>query len=150
MRELLGAAAGFPGVVFSAAFLVVIVFWLLVLFGGFDADGFDEDADFAALGLGGVPVTVPVSLIVVIGWFTSVTGAVLLARSEVRGVARLVADGGVFLLSLLIAWWLARAAVRPLAKLFADEPGPSRRESGHRAMCAGPGASGASGASGPG
>ncbi|MEV2255485.1 hypothetical protein AB0I94_33805 [Streptomyces sp. NPDC050147] len=128
MEEFLGAVGGFPGVVFSAALLVVIGFWLLVLFGGFDADGFDADADLGALGMGGVPVAVPVSLMVVIGWFTSVTGAVLLGRSGIKGVAHLAADGGVFLLSVLMAWWLTRSVVRPLAKLFPDEPGPSRQD----------------------
>lgn len=128
MGEFLGAVAGFPGVVFSAALLVVIGFWLLVLFGGFDADGFDADADLAALERGGVPVAVVVSLMVVVGWFTCVTGSVLLGRAGLRGFAYLAVDGGVFLLSLLSAWWLARAVVRPLAKLFPDEPGPSRQD----------------------
>ncbi|MEV0529879.1 hypothetical protein AB0I66_41340 [Streptomyces sp. NPDC050439] len=128
MKELLGAAAGFPGVVFSAALLVVIGFWLLVLLGGFDADGFDADADMTALGLGGVPVAVPVSLVVVIGWFTSVTGSVLLGRAGIEGHARLAADGSAFLISLLMAWLLTRCVVRPLAKLFPDEPGPSRQD----------------------
>ncbi|MEV0523974.1 hypothetical protein AB0I66_11160 [Streptomyces sp. NPDC050439] len=128
MEELLGAAAGFPGVAFSAALLVVIGFWLLVLLGGFDADSFDADADMTALGLDGVPVAVPVSLMVVIGWFTSVTGSVLLGRAGLEGLAHLAADGGAFLISLLMAWLLTRCVVRPLAKLFPDEPGPSRQD----------------------
>lgn len=126
MGELFGAAVGFPGALLSAALVVVIGFWLLVLLGGFDADGFDADADFGALGLGGVPVTVPVSLVVVIGWCATVTGSVLVGRTGLDGLARIAADGGVLLLSLVVAWRLTRALVRPLAKLFPDEPGPSR------------------------
>ncbi|MDI3418720.1 hypothetical protein [Streptomyces luteolus] len=128
MGELLGAAVGFPGVVFSSALLVVVAFWLLVLFGGFDADGFDGDVDLGALGLGGVPVTVAASLMIVVGWLTGVTGSVLVARAGLGGFAQIAAAAVVLLLSLAVAWCAARALVRPLAKLFPDEPGPSRQD----------------------
>ncbi|MDI3386295.1 hypothetical protein QIS99_08705 [Streptomyces sp. B-S-A8] len=128
MGELLGAAVGFPGVVFSSALLVVVAFWLLVLLGGLDADGFDGDVDLGALGLGGVPVTVAASLVIVVGWLTGVTGSVLAGRAALGGFAHIAADAVVLLLSLAVAWCAARALVRPMAKLFPDEPGPSRQD----------------------
>ncbi|MDI3406470.1 hypothetical protein [Streptomyces cavernicola] len=128
MGELLGAAVGFPGVVFSSALLVVVAFWLLVLLGGFDADGFDADVDLGALGLGGVPVAVVASLMVVVGWLSAVTGSVLVGRTGLGGAAQVAADGAVFPVSLAVAWCAARGLVRPLAQLFPDEPGPSRQD----------------------
>ncbi|MFM9373040.1 hypothetical protein [Streptomyces sp. Da 82-17] len=128
MGELLGAATGFPGVVLSSALLVVVAFWVLVLFGGFDADGFDGDVDLGAWGLGGVPVAVAASLMVVAGWCACVTGSVLVARAGLGGLAQVALDAGVFAASLAVGWCVARILVRPLAKLFLDEPGPSRQD----------------------
>ncbi|MER7111419.1 hypothetical protein [Streptomyces sp. NPDC000229] len=125
MGEFWQAAATFPTVSFTAALVVVAGFWLLVLVGGADTDSFDADVDTDALSLGGVPVSVSASLLIVLSWFSSLTGSVLLARTgwpaasvHLLGVALLFA-------SLVGSWRLTRALVRPLAKLFPDEPGPS-------------------------
>ncbi|MEU6673843.1 hypothetical protein [Streptomyces sp. NPDC046925] len=128
MGEFLHAVAGFPAIVFSAALPVVLGFWLLVAFGGAYPDSFDTDADAGAVGLGGVPVTVAASLMIVVGWFTSVTGSVLVDRGALTGLVHAAADVLLLLLSLLIAWRVTRHLVRPLAKLFPDEPGPSRQD----------------------
>ncbi|MFH9069039.1 hypothetical protein [Streptomyces alboflavus] len=128
MGEFLGAATGFPTVVFSSALVVVLAFWLLVALGAAGADSFDSDVDFDAAGLGGVPVTVTVSLTVVTAWFISLTGSVSIGRAGLSGLTHAVAHIALLLLSLLVAWWVARGLVRPLAKLFPDEPGPSRHD----------------------
>lgn len=126
MGEFLQAVAGFPAIFFSAALPVVLGFWVLVALGGADADSFDSDADAGAVGLGGVPLTVAVSLVTVVGWFTSLTGSVLIGRAALTGLVHAAADVVLLFLSLLIAWHVTRQLVRPLAKLFPDEPGPSR------------------------
>ncbi len=81
-----GAALSFPAVIFSFALLVVIGYWILVLLGGIDidaldsageGDGGDSDGDSGlvrGLGLGGVPVTVALSLLIVVAWFVSLAG----------------------------------------------------------------------------
>ncbi|MGW7464972.1 hypothetical protein ACWGJT_09730 [Streptomyces xantholiticus] len=128
MAEFLNAIAAFPTVVFTAALVVVIGFWLLVLLGAADHDGFDADVDTDALSLGGVPVSVSASLLMALSWFFSVTGSVLLARTGwPDGLLHLL--GAVLLFaSLFGSWRLTRALVLPLAKLFPDEPGPSRHD----------------------
>lgn len=85
MQEFLRAASSFPAVLFGAALIVVICFWLLVLAGAADHHSFDTDLDTDLAGMGGVPVAVSVSVMVVVAWFTSLAGSVLLHRSAVTG-----------------------------------------------------------------
>ncbi|MFV2119192.1 hypothetical protein ACE14D_12400 [Streptomyces sp. Act-28] len=128
MDEFLHAVVSFPCVLFTAALMVVVGFWLLVLFGAADHDGFDADVDTGAVGLGGVPVSVSVSLLIVLAWFFGVAGSVLLASTDRPGA--LIRLLGVVLpfASLLGAWCLVRVLVRPLATFFPDETGPSRQD----------------------
>lgn len=128
MREFLVAATGFPAVIFSSALLVVIGFWLLVMLGGAEADSFDSDADLGPAGLGGVPVTVAASMAVVVAWFSTLAGSVLIGRAGPTGLAHAATELLLLLVSVPVAWGAACALVRPLAKLFPDEPGPSRQD----------------------
>ncbi|MEV6780981.1 hypothetical protein [Streptomyces sp. NPDC051098] len=126
MDEFLRATVTFPAVLFTAALVVVIVFWLLVLVGGAEPDSFDTDVDSGALGLGGVPVSVSASLLIALSWFFCVTGSVLLSGTDWPATLVDLLDVVVLCASLIGSWRLTRVLVRPLAKLFPDEPGPSR------------------------
>ncbi|CAL9473601.1 hypothetical protein [Streptomyces sp. NPDC095602] len=128
MAELWQAVTAFPTLPLTAALAVVVVFWLLVAVGVADVDGFDADVDAAALRLGGVPVAVAASLLVVLAWFLSLAGTLLLSRTGWSEAV--VWTGGVVLLpvSVAVSWRLTRVLVRPLAKLLPDEPGPSLRD----------------------
>ncbi|MEV6245750.1 hypothetical protein AB0M38_06025 [Streptomyces sp. NPDC051742] len=117
MGEFLSAAFGFPSLSFSTAVVAVAVFWLLVLSGVVDREGFDADVDTEALGLDRVSGSVAVTVFVVAGWVLSVTGSVLLG---IAGVSRSLA--ALLSLALLVlapaaAWWATRRLVRPPAKL---------------------------------
>ena len=82
-----GAALGFPAVVFTFALVVVIGYWVLVLLGGLGIDALDgeDGSDFLdGLGLGGVPAAVVLSLLIAVAWFVSLAGAVLLDRATCR------------------------------------------------------------------
>ncbi|MFF8832001.1 hypothetical protein [Streptomyces sp. NPDC015131] len=125
MGEFWQAVAAFPTVLFSAALVVVAGFWLLVLAGGAEPDGFDGDVDAGAFGLGGVPVAVSASLLIVLSWFTALTGSVLLARTGWPSGAVHLLGAALLPVALFGSWWLTRRIVRPLAALFPDEPGPS-------------------------
>ncbi|MFF8957835.1 hypothetical protein [Streptomyces sp. NPDC014894] len=125
MDGFLDAALGFPTVLFTAALVVVLVFWLLVAVGAAGHDSFDADLDSGPLSVGGVPVSVTVSLTVALGWFLSLAGCVLLAGAE--GSWRLL-KVPLLPVVLLLAWWLTRIAVRPIGSLFPDEPPPSRQD----------------------
>ncbi|GAA2474633.1 hypothetical protein [Streptomyces gobitricini] len=125
MGEFWQAATTFPTVLFTAALVVVVGFWLLVTVGVAGADSFDADVDTDALGLGGVPASVSASLLIALSWLLSLTGSVLLARTGWSGAGRQLLGAAVLLASVAGAWRLTRALVRPLVTLFPDEPGPS-------------------------
>ncbi|MCX5411524.1 hypothetical protein [Streptomyces sp. NBC_00059] len=128
MNEFLSAAVAFPAVVFGGALVVVICFWLLVLVGAAGHDSFDTDLDTEAVGFGGVPVSVSVSLFVVLSWFTSLTGSVLVLRSGVTGTPRAVLHLAVLAGALLVAWGVVRMLLHRFRRFFPAEPPPSRQD----------------------
>lgn len=137
MSEFLDAALAFPAVLFTFALVVVVAYWLLVLVGGAEVDALDggegvgSDASagaggggsvgfFAVFGLGGVPVTIVVSLLTAIAWFVSLAGAALFDNLALRALVLPVA--------LLTAWSLTWTLVRPLRRLAPAERGISRSD----------------------
>lgn len=126
MGAFLAAATGFPTVVFTAALVVVVVFWLLVALGAADAHGhahLNSHTYTDGWGLGGVPVTFVFSLFVAVGWLISYCAAVLLVPS---GPAGLLVGAAVLIGTVYVSWRATKLFVRPLHRLFPDEPGPSR------------------------
>ncbi|MFI5808546.1 hypothetical protein [Streptomyces sp. NPDC051561] len=128
MTEFLHAAASFPTVLFTAALVVVVGFWLLVLVGGADHDSFEGDVNTDVLGLGGVPVSVSGSLMIALTWFLCLSGSVLAARTGLTGTGRAALGTALLVVAVVLSWAGTRLAVGPLAKLFPDEPGPSRHD----------------------
>ena len=126
MGTFLVAATGIPTILLTSALVVVVAFWLLVAVGAAESHGFDAHAHFDAWGMGGVPVTVAFSLLTAFAWFLSLSATVLLEPLTHAGPARWLAGPAVFIAALLVAWRLTRLFVRPLQRLFPDEPGPSR------------------------
>ncbi|MGW9247099.1 MULTISPECIES: hypothetical protein [unclassified Streptomyces] len=126
MDEFLSAAIGFPAVIFGAALVVIVCFWLLVLAGAVGHDSFDADVDTAPVGLGGVPVSVSISLLIVFAWFGSLTGTLLLRHSGTDSATRAVLAVAVLAGSLLLAWAAVRLLVDRFRRLFPAEPPPSR------------------------
>ncbi|MEV5600116.1 hypothetical protein AB0L33_01570 [Streptomyces sp. NPDC052299] len=128
MREFLDATLSFPAVLFAAALVVVIAFWLLVLVGAADHHSFDADLDTDLAGVGGVPVTVSVSLMIAVGWFSALTGSVLVHRSGATGTLRAVLACAVLAGALLLAWGAVRLLVHHFRRVFPDQPPPSRQD----------------------
>ncbi|MFJ8753871.1 hypothetical protein ACIREO_31775 [Streptomyces sp. NPDC102441] len=128
MSEFLSAAIAFPAVVFGGALVVVVCFWLLVLAGAAGPDSFDTDLDTEAVGFGGVPVSVSMSLFVVVAWFTGLAGSVLVLRSGATGTLRATLHLAVLAGALLIAWGVVRMLVRRFRRYFPAEPPPSRED----------------------
>ncbi|MFJ8002107.1 hypothetical protein ACIQ7D_34215 [Streptomyces sp. NPDC096310] len=126
MNEFYGAALGFPAVLFGAALLVVVGFWLLVIAGAAEHDSFSVRLTTEAAGLGGVPVAVPVSVLIATAWFASLAGSVLVRRSVEPGAARTLGSGAVLVGAVLIAWGVTRLLVRRLRDLVPEQAPPSR------------------------
>lgn len=124
MRTFLAAATGLPTILLTAALVVVLCFWLLAAVGVADVDSFDMDVDLGTWRMGGVPVTVALSLLTVLAWCLSVGAVALLAvvalPGPVVGMLRMVVPVG----ALFVAWAATRLIVRPLHRLFPDVPVP--------------------------
>ncbi|MFF0187593.1 hypothetical protein [Streptomyces sp. NPDC005244] len=114
MRMFVEAATGLPGILFTAALVVAACFWLLAALGVVAVNTFDTDVDLDAWGMGGVPVTVALSLLAALAWLLNTGLAFLITVAAtpgaVAGVLRLAASAG----ALLVAWWLTCLSVRPL------------------------------------
>ncbi len=102
MDELINASLTYPTVIYTILLGILIPFWLITIFAGLDIDiGADADVELdadidggeisgdgsatgvlhslgAALGIGTVPITIPISLIVVKGWIIGVVGELLI------------------------------------------------------------------------
>ena len=128
MADFLSAALEFPAVLFGAALVVVVCFWLLVLAGAAGPDSFDADIDADVAGVGGVPVAVSVSLLVVVAWFTSLTGSVLVHRSGATGGLRATLSVVVLAGALLGAWGAVRVLVHRFRRCFPAQPPPSLQD----------------------
>ncbi|MFK8849614.1 hypothetical protein [Streptomyces sp. Ac-502] len=116
------AALAFPAVFFTFALLVVAAYWLLVLLGGAGVDILDggEGVDGGSAGSAGLPVTVTLSLGVLIAWAVSLTGAALTESLPLRAAA--------LALALLAAWAGTRVAVRLARRLLPPERVASRED----------------------
>ncbi|MFC9289969.1 hypothetical protein [Streptomyces sp. NPDC057052] len=129
MRTFFMVATGFPTFLFTVPLLVAAGFWLLVAVGAADPRTFDEDADLGALGLGGVPVAVAVSLWTALAWAGSLGAAVLLEPLAFPGPARALTGLAVLAAAPAVSWSATRTLVRLPRRLRPDEPGPSTPDS---------------------
>lgn len=133
MATFLDAALAFPTALFSFLLVASIGYWVVVLLSLVDVDPFDTSGfgDAAATdgggvasaltsaGLGGVPVTVVVTLLVALAWFLSLAGNALTVSMPAARVAVLpVALGGAYLGT--------RSIVLPIRRMLPDRPAPSR------------------------
>jgi hypothetical protein len=122
MTDFLHVVLGFPTALFTFLLVVVVGYWIVVLVGLLDNDALESDGFdgfLAGLGLGGVPVTVAVSLLVAFAWFVSLAGAALVGGWPLLLLVLIVAVGA--------GWLLTRLALVPLRRLFPETgSGPSR------------------------
>jgi len=135
VAEFLDTAVSFPAAVFGILLVIVIAYWAIVLLGVLGDGFFDADADadgdvgiaglLGAVGLGGVPAAVVVSLWIAFGWFTSFVGAE--ATGEMSGLVRVAAGTGVVALALGVGYAVTFLVVIPLRKIMPAEAPPPRR-----------------------
>jgi hypothetical protein len=121
MGLFLSAAFGFPTVLFTPVLIVVLGYWIFVIVGAADTemlDSVDADGDAAGLsavlsraGLGRVPVTVALTMLVCVAWFVSMMGSILTTLIETTSTPMLYALGAVVLLIALVAAWAVTSGV---------------------------------------
>ncbi|GAA1033390.1 hypothetical protein GCM10009557_34980 [Virgisporangium ochraceum] len=136
MAEFIEATLAFPTALFSFLLVVAVGYWVVVLLSLLDLDLFDAagvDADgvaaadsgiasaMTAAGLGGVPVTVVLTVLIAFAWFFSLAGNAFVGGIPLaRAVVLPVALGGAYLGT--------RSIVVPVRRLLPHRPAPSRMD----------------------
>lgn len=129
----------FPALLFTSLLAVVLMYWLLVIFGALDMGGgadadvdVDADADVdvdtgdgfsignavAAVGLSGVPISISFSLLTLAGWISSVPATYLLKLFIPGLLLQIFAGIVVFIFVMWLAILVTRVGIRPLRPMF--------------------------------
>ncbi len=140
MNEFLITIFSFPTVIYTVILFVAVLYWLCAAFGLLDLELLDVDASglegqlhahaehsfaetFAGillrLGLNGVPVTIVVTLIAIIGWLVSYYLSYLELMLFGYGWLRFLLGIPILLVSLYLAVMATAQLIKPLRKLFA-------------------------------
>lgn len=133
MGGFLDAATSFPTAIFSTLLGVVLIYWLLAVIGivDFDGDGLhltDTTHDAGdlgsltgivnALGMGGVPLSIALSVLVLAAWTASCLGAMWLLPLLPADATQWTAGALLGLGSLTVAVPVTSLLTRPLRGLF--------------------------------
>ncbi|MGL4435664.1 MAG: ubiquinone biosynthesis protein, partial [Giesbergeria sp.] len=141
--NLMATASSFPTGIYTVLLGVVLVYWLLAILGmvDFESSGIDLDIEahadasaddlgaiasyVVAFGLNGVPFSIVVSLLVLVGWTLSCLAGVTLQSWIPTDILRWVA--GLFILGVSAALSLVITArlVRPMRGLFVSHSAQS-------------------------
>jgi hypothetical protein len=136
MGSFMDAVTAYPTAVFTVLLLVVLGYWLLALLGLVDFDALGGDLEMevradlegvelgtvagyvVAMGLNGVPFSIVISLLVLVGWtLSSLAGQWLMPLVPAWPLQWLVGTG-VLLLSLALAVLVTARLIRPMRGLF--------------------------------
>ncbi|WP_436492722.1 hypothetical protein [Actinokineospora sp. HUAS TT18] len=124
MGEFVATTLRFPVVLFTFLLAAVILYWIVVALGVSEMDVVDTDA----FGLGGVPLTIAVSLLVLVAWFAALVGTVFLVDAGLGGPLTTALSFGVLLGALLVGLLVTRLAMAPLHRMFPEHAGASRAD----------------------
>lgn len=127
MGDFVDAALSFPAAVFSFLLAAVVLYWLLVLLGTLDIEIGDLDVG-DGLGLGGVPVTVTASVLIVISWFVSLACGVVTAALDLGALVHVLLGIGVLVVAVIAGLFVARLVAVPLRRLYAQGGEASRND----------------------
>lgn len=134
MIDFVDAATRFPTAILTALLLAMLAYWLLAAIGLVDVDdgglGLDMDMDvdgldvgtvasyLVAFGLSGVPISVVVSLILLISWTLCCLAAMWLIPLIPGAWLETAAGVGALVVSFAISLPITAVALRPLRGLF--------------------------------
>jgi hypothetical protein len=125
MGEFVDAALSFPAVILTFLLAVVVLYWLLVLVGTLDVEIGDLDLG-DGIGLGGVPVTISASVLVVVAWFLALAGTVSI--SGLGTLPRTLLGIALLVVGLVAGAFVARFVTLPLRKLYITGGQASRND----------------------
>ncbi|WP_148714816.1 ubiquinone biosynthesis protein [Chitinolyticbacter meiyuanensis] len=127
MSSFLDTISRFPTAIWTVLLGVVLLYWIAAMVGFVDIDALDVDGeagDFGdlsgklmALGLGGVPFSIVISLITLTGWLVSCLADQYLV-GWLPGWLHYLAGAALLLLSFAVALPVTAAVLRPMRGLF--------------------------------
>jgi hypothetical protein len=131
MNAFLAAILSFPTVVFTVLLGLFLLYAIATLLGLFDFEsldgalGIDDVGDnvfggaMHAFGVAGIPLTIFLGAVSLVGWTTSYLADRFLPDST-------LIDGAIFIGALFVGLFLGSRIVRPLRSAFATAEGPHR------------------------
>ena len=141
MREFIAVVLGFPTIVFSVLLAVVLVYWLLAIVGLVDFGETDVDLDIGshadgpgddlgaiasyvvAFGLSGVPFSIVVTLLVIVGWTLSTLASIWLLAWVPTTLLQVAVGLALLLLCAALSVIITARIVRPMRGLFVTRYG---------------------------
>ncbi|MBQ4798124.1 DUF1449 domain-containing protein [Pseudoalteromonas sp. MMG006] len=131
--EFLNLALTFPTVIFTALLLVVVLFWTITLLGFADIDMFESDLDIEAnssntnstgllssFGFGSIPITVSISLVVMLSWLINIYAHKFFAYLLGDGILFYIFGLVMLVASAIIALPIAIMISKPLQGFFSS------------------------------
>lgn len=147
METFLQIVFSYPTAVYTVLLGVLVAYWLIAMLGMIDfeiIDGwFESDVEIgeavdavdgnamagimARLGLGGLPLMIVLTVLVLVAWMFSYYSDYLLLRHLPGGVLRLLTGTASMVASFVVAMPVAGLLLRPVRKLYAKlRPEPPR------------------------
>ena len=139
MSEFLSVVFGFPTIVYSLLLAVVLVYWLAAVVGLVDFGESDIDVDIGehadvnvedlgtiasyvvAFGLSGIPFSIVVTLLVVVGWTLSTLAGIWLLRWVPTLPLQILAGLAVLAVCFVLSIVITARIVRPLRGVFVTQ-----------------------------
>ncbi len=148
MAEFTDVISSYPTSVFTVVLGIMLVFWLFAILGMFDIDIFPTDggedlfeADVEVdaempgfigllhtLGLTGVPFTLVISIIALIGFTISYLISAWILMPVGSSILRYLIGSGVILGSIAISIPITAQLIKPMKPLFVKHYAPSKRD----------------------
>ncbi len=127
----------FPTVIYSALLLICMLYWVIAVLGLVDLDILDMDYDgdidsvdsveaqngiaglLLKFGLGGVPLTITLSLISLFGWLLCYYASYFASQYLPTTLLNIIASIVIFFVASYISVLITAQIIKPLRKLFA-------------------------------
>jgi hypothetical protein len=140
--------SSYPTSVYTVVLGIMLVFWIFAIVGMFDIDifpsdtgddVFDADVDLDGeipgfigllhtLGLTGVPLTLVISIVALLGFVLSYFSSVWILLPLGSDILRYLIGTGILVVSFAVAIPITAQAIKPMKPLFVKHYAPSKRD----------------------
>ncbi len=124
VNEVFDAAMTLPVLPFTFLMLAVLVYWLLVMVSGtvLERPAVDGVGLRSAVGLGGLPLSLVVSLLIAVAWIVSLVATAAVVDEPADPPPSLAASMGILLAAVALAWAGTAALAVPIRRALRRGP----------------------------